>query len=104
MCVCSKYTSLSVIVVCVCGKNTSLSVIVVCVCIDRRIQTLIGHKAEISSAQFNWDCSLIATGSMDKTCKLWDVGSGMSADRTRTCPCCVAVVMCMWCCVVCRVL
>ena len=42
----------------------------------RRIHTLIGHRAEISSAQFNYDCSVIATGSMDKTCKLWDVGSG----------------------------
>lgn len=43
----------------------------------RRIHTLIGHRAEISSAQFNYDCSVIATGSMDKTCKLWDVASGM---------------------------
>ena len=38
---------------------------------------LIGHKAEISSAQFNWDCSLIATGSMDKTCKIWETNKGM---------------------------
>lgn len=44
----------------------------------RRIHSLIGHKAEISSAQFNWDCSLIATGSMDKTCKIWDPPSGKS--------------------------
>ena len=42
----------------------------------RRIHTLIGHKAEISSAQFNWDCSLIATGSMDKTCKIWETNKG----------------------------
>lgn len=42
----------------------------------RRIHTLMGHKAEISSAQFNWDCSLIATGSMDKKCKIWDASSG----------------------------
>ncbi len=42
----------------------------------RRIHTLIGHRAEISSAQFNWDCSLIATGSMDKTCKIWDANNG----------------------------
>lgn len=42
----------------------------------RRIHSLIGHKAEISSAQFNWDCSTIITGSMDKTCKIWDAGSG----------------------------
>jgi len=48
------------------------------VCVrDRKMHTLIGHRAEISSAQFNWDCSLIATGSMDKTVKLWDTASGM---------------------------
>ncbi|CAF4907609.1 unnamed protein product, partial [Rotaria socialis] len=37
-----------------------------------KIHTLISHTAEVSSAQFNWDCSRIVTGSMDKTCKLWD--------------------------------
>ena len=41
-----------------------------------RIHTLIGHKAEIRSAQFNYDCSLIATGSMDKTCKIWETNHG----------------------------
>lgn len=34
----------------------------------RRMHTLIGHRAEISSVQFNWDCALIVSGSMDKTC------------------------------------
>ena len=48
-----------------------------CIFILRRIHTLIGHKAEISSAQFNFDCSLIATGSMDNTCKIWDRASGL---------------------------
>ncbi|KAM7339491.1 hypothetical protein ACRRTK_000106 [Alexandromys fortis] len=42
----------------------------------RKVHTLIGHCAEISSALFNWDCSLILTGSMDKTCMLWDATSG----------------------------
>lgn len=41
-----------------------------------KIHTLISHTAEVSSAQFNWDCSRIVTGSMDKTCKLWDALSG----------------------------
>lgn len=36
----------------------------------RRVHTLIGHSGEISNVQFNWDCSLIVTGSMDKTCKV----------------------------------
>jgi len=44
--------------------------------ISSKIHTLIGHTAEVSSAQFNWDCSRIITGSMDKTCKLWDTLSG----------------------------
>jgi len=44
--------------------------------VDSKMHTLIGHRAEISSAQFNWDCSLIVTGSMDKTVKLWDAASG----------------------------
>ena len=44
--------------------------------ISSKIHTLIGHTAEVSSAQFNWDCSRIVTGSMDKTCKLWDALSG----------------------------
>ena len=39
---------------------------------SRRLYTLIGHRAEISNALFNYDGSLIATGSMDQTCKLWD--------------------------------
>ena len=36
----------------------------------RRIHTLIGHRGEISNAQFNFDCSLIVSGSMVKQC-LW---------------------------------
>ena len=36
----------------------------------RRVHTLIGHMGEISNVQFNWDCSLIISGSMDKTCKV----------------------------------
>lgn len=34
------------------------------------VHTLIGHVGEISNVQFNWDCSLIISGSMDKTCKV----------------------------------
>lgn len=43
----------------------------------RRVHTLIGHMGEISNVQFNWDCSLIASGSTDKTCK---VGIGVTFD------------------------
>ncbi|XP_048200108.1 dynein assembly factor with WDR repeat domains 1 isoform X4 [Perognathus longimembris pacificus] len=41
-----------------------------------KMYTLIGHSAEISSAMFNWDSSLILTGSVDKTCMLWDATNG----------------------------
>ena len=51
--------------------------------INRKIHSLIGHTAEVSSAQFNWDCSRIVTGSMDKTCKLWDTLSGQLIDADR---------------------
>ena len=50
-----------------------------CICSDllgRRKFTLIGHRAEISNAQFNYDSSLIATASMDQTAKLWDSRTG----------------------------
>lgn len=49
--------------------------------ISSKIHTLIGHTAEVSSAQFNWDCSRIVTGSMDKTCKLWDTLSGKTKKK-----------------------
>ena len=82
----------TVIIACqlaVLGVGASADCCVLACC--RRVQSLVGHKAEISSAQFNWDCSLIATGSMDKTCKLWDVGSGVCG-----CACvCVSVCVCM---------
>uniref|UniRef100_A0A8C7DC30 Dynein assembly factor with WD repeat domains 1 n=1 Tax=Oncorhynchus kisutch TaxID=8019 RepID=A0A8C7DC30_ONCKI len=42
----------------------------------QRVHTLIGHRGEISSVQFNWDCSLIITGSMDKSCRVWEAASG----------------------------
>lgn len=35
-----------------------------CFLICRRLHTLIGHRAEISNAMFNFDCSLIVSGSM----------------------------------------
>ena len=43
---------------------------------SRRKFTLIGHRAEISNAQFSYNSSLIATASMDQTAKLWDSRTG----------------------------
>ena len=33
---------------------------------------LIGHREELSNCLYNFDCSLIASSSMDKTAKIWD--------------------------------
>ena len=34
------------------------------------------HQAEISSVQFEFTGEYAVTGSIDRTCKIWDVGSG----------------------------
>ena len=49
----------------------------------RRKFTLIGHRAEISNAQFNYDSSLIATASMDQTARLWDTRTGQAIATLR---------------------
>ncbi len=40
------------------------------------LQVLEGHKAEISSAQFEFSGDFVATGSIDRTCIIWDVNTG----------------------------
>lgn len=40
------------------------------------VHKLSGHQGEISSVQCNADSSLIVTGSIDRTCKLWDFKTG----------------------------
>ena len=40
------------------------------------IYTLRGHATEIVCLSFNPQSTIIATGSMDSTAKLWDVESG----------------------------
>jgi WD40 repeat protein len=42
----------------------------------RCIHTLSGHRGEVSSTQFNYAGNLCVSGSIDRTCRLWDVGSG----------------------------
>lgn len=34
---------------------------------------LKGHTAELSNCIWNFDCSMIATGSLDATARLWDL-------------------------------
>ena len=50
----------------------------------RKMHTLIGHRAEVSSAQFNYEGSLIATASLDKTVKVWDAESGKVLSTIRS--------------------
>lgn len=38
----------------------------------RRTSVLIGHRSDLSNCVYNFDCTLIATSSMDKTAKVWD--------------------------------
>ena len=42
----------------------------------KREVTLIGHSAEISAGRFNYDGSMIVSGSMDSTMRLWETKSG----------------------------
>lgn len=42
----------------------------------RPLHTLIGHRREITGAQFNYASSVVLTGSMDGSAKLWDVVTG----------------------------
>lgn len=37
--------------------------------------TLQGHTAELSNCIWNYNCSLIATSSIDTTARLWDIRS-----------------------------
>eukprot|EP00501_MAST-03F_sp_TOSAG23-6_P000877 GSMAST32.ASY1.ANO1.913.1 assembled CDS len=41
----------------------------------RCINTLAGHHGEISSTQFNFAGDLCISGSIDRTCKIWDVAT-----------------------------
>lgn len=37
--------------------------------------TLSGHDAELSNCIWNFDCSMIATSSLDSTARIWDIRS-----------------------------
>lgn len=42
----------------------------------KRSLSLLGHSAEISAGKFNFDGTLIVSGSMDGTMRLWEADSG----------------------------
>ena len=42
----------------------------------KRHLSLIGHSAEISAGKFNYDGSIVVSGSMDGTMRLWEAESG----------------------------
>ena len=45
--------------------------------------TFRGHDAEIISLVFNHQSTLVATGGMDHTCRVWDVETGIQAACLR---------------------
>ena len=40
------------------------------------MRVLDDHEAEISSVKFDFTGETVVTGSIDRTCKLWDVAQG----------------------------
>ena len=52
-------------------------------CSCSRLCALIGHRGEIASAVFSYDGSLVASASMDFTCKLWDTSTGQIRTTLR---------------------
>jgi len=50
---------------------------------SRCIHTFQGHRGEISSCQFDWEGGKCITGSIDRTCKIWDVKSGQLMNTLR---------------------
>ena len=49
----------------------------------RSVHSLLGHRGEISSVAFDYGGNTVATGSMDKTCKIWDIRSGQLITTLR---------------------
>ena len=47
------------------------------------LHTLSGHRGEISSTQFDFSGELCISGSIDRTCKLWNVKSGQCMNTLR---------------------
>ena len=45
--------------------------------------TLEGHSAELSCGQFDFTGDYCLTGSIDRTARLWDVGSGQCIEEFR---------------------
>lgn len=50
----------------------------------RRTSVLIGHQEEISNCLYNFDGSTIASCSLDKTAKIWDIRMNDSCLATLT--------------------
>ena len=47
------------------------------------IHTLVGHRGEISNVAFDYVGNQLATVSMDRTCKIWDIRSGKLTTTLR---------------------
>jgi dynein assembly factor with WDR repeat domains 1 len=44
---------------------------------------LAEHKGEISSTQFEFTGEFCATGSIDRSCKIWDIGTGKCIETLK---------------------
>ena len=49
----------------------------------RSIHTLAGHHGEISSTQYDYRGETCISGSIDRTCKIWDIGTGQCIKVSR---------------------
>ena len=49
----------------------------------KRHLSLIGHSAEISAGKFNYDGSIVVSGSMDGTMRLWEAESGTPLGKCK---------------------
>ncbi len=54
-----------------------------CIYIVAHVHVYAGHRGEISSCQFDWEGMKCISGSIDRTCKIWDVKSGQCIHTLR---------------------
>ena len=56
------------------------------------LRIMVGHIADVTSVQWHPNCSLLLSGSDDRTCRLWDLRSGECVRLLSGCPSAVCSV------------